>query len=462
MMLVAWPIVTIILFDRLDRRRAAIWTLLAGYLILPPVVTVKLPMLPPLGKEEMAALCCGMGVFLSRGKASEPAVRLEIWLKLLVALALIGPVVTMATNPEPLVVGVSYRPALGISDAVHGVILAIIALMPFLVGYYLLSSRDAVRTYLQILLVAGLVYSIPMLIEVRLSPQINVWIYGFFAHDFGQSMRYGGFRPMVFLQHGLWVALFAMSVAVAAAVSFRAAPPGSRRTPLLIVAYTMIVLVMCKSVGSLAAGLLFVPLVLLLSPRHLLLICGLVALTVLIYPAANWAGWVPIAEIGDFIYSLDAERGQSLVFRFDNERVLLDRAAEKVLGGWGGWGRMFEVDPLTGRETTIVDGQWILTIAMSGLIGYIATFGLLCGAIIRLVISAARHRVDAWTTGLAVILAANLIDLIPNATLTPLTWVAAGALTGLAVRARQTAPEDLAGPVRAPVAARPRMQAILG
>ncbi|MDM7458941.1 MAG: hypothetical protein P3W94_006245 [Paracoccus sp. (in: a-proteobacteria)] len=62
----AWPVVTIVLNDRLERRRAAIWSLLAGYLVLPPVVTVKLPMLPALGKEEMAALCCGLGALLSR------------------------------------------------------------------------------------------------------------------------------------------------------------------------------------------------------------------------------------------------------------------------------------------------------------------------------------------------------------------------------------------------------------
>ncbi|MDM7458940.1 MAG: hypothetical protein P3W94_006240 [Paracoccus sp. (in: a-proteobacteria)] len=383
-------------------------------------------------------------------------------MKVLIALTVFAPFVTVATNPEPLVAGISYRPALGTSDAVHGVILAIIGLMPFLVGYYVLSSREAIRIFMRILLIAGLAYSIPMLIEVRLSPQINVWIYGFFAHDFSQAIRYGGFRPMVFLQHGLWVALFAMSVAVAAAVAFRTAPSGGRQKPLLILGYLMIVLVLCKSVGALAMGLLFVPLVLLLHPRQLLLFCGLIALAVLIYPAANWAGWVPIAEIGDFISGLDAERGQSLTFRFENERLLLDRATEKVIAGWGGWGRMFEVDPLTGRETTIVDGQWILTIAMSGLIGYIATFGLLCGAIIRQMFGAARQQADMWTTGLVVILTANLIDLIPNATLTPLTWVAAGALTGLAVRAGKTVSDDLAGKAPAPIAARPGMKAILG
>lgn len=38
-------------------------------------------------------------------------------------------------------------------------------------------------------------YTIPMLIELRLSPQMNVWVYGFFQHDFIQTVRYGGSLP---------------------------------------------------------------------------------------------------------------------------------------------------------------------------------------------------------------------------------------------------------------------------
>ena len=57
----------------------------------------------------------------------------------------------------------------------------------------------------------------PALFEVRFSPQLNIWIYGFFQHDFQQMIRGGSFRPIVFLPHGLWVALFFLSTLVAAA-----------------------------------------------------------------------------------------------------------------------------------------------------------------------------------------------------------------------------------------------------
>ena len=85
----------------------------------------------------------------------------------------------------------------------------------------LMAEEGSERLMLRALLTGGLIYSLPMLVEVRLSPQINVWIYGYFAHDFGQMMRYGGYRPMVFMTHGLWVALFACMAVLAAAVRLR-------------------------------------------------------------------------------------------------------------------------------------------------------------------------------------------------------------------------------------------------
>lgn len=40
--------------------------------------------------------------------------------------------------------------------------------------------------------------------------------------------------------------------------------------------------------------------------------------------------------------------------------------------------------------------------------------------------------ISPYAAGLALILAFNMIDLLPNATLTPLTWLIAGALLGYA------------------------------
>ena len=50
LVLAAWPCVALVLFRRLPVERALIWTLLGGYLVLPPLANFDLPLLPPLNK----------------------------------------------------------------------------------------------------------------------------------------------------------------------------------------------------------------------------------------------------------------------------------------------------------------------------------------------------------------------------------------------------------------------------
>ena len=40
---------------------------------------------------------------------------------------------------------------------------------------------------LRVLIIAGLVYSVPMLFEIRLSPQLHNWIYGYYPSQFVQA-----------------------------------------------------------------------------------------------------------------------------------------------------------------------------------------------------------------------------------------------------------------------------------
>ena len=120
---------------------------------------------------------------------------------------------------------------------------------------------------LRVLVVAGLFYSLPMLFEVRMSPQLHTWIYGYFPHSFLQQMRDGGFRPVVFIGHGLGVAFFAMTTVVAAAALWRTRARVFRLPAGAITAYLGVVLLLCKSLGSLVYAAVAVPLVRFASPR---------------------------------------------------------------------------------------------------------------------------------------------------------------------------------------------------
>ena len=285
------------------------------------------------------------------------------------------------------------------------------------------------------LVTAGLIYSLPMLLEARLSPQINVWIYGFFQHDFSQSMRGGGFRPMVFMPHGLWVAFFALMAAMSALIILREGDARNRPRDLTIFVYLLFVLYACKSVGPLVYALGMTPLIFFAPRRWQLLLAAGLAVVVITYPLLRGAGLIPLDTILDYALSLSAERHQSLNFRIMNEEELLARAALKPFFGWGGYGRNLILDPFDGRILTIPDGQWIIVLGTYGWLGYICEFGLLIMPLIYLGREALVQRSDAFSPfacSIALIYAANLADLLPNATLIPFTWLMAGALMGYA------------------------------
>src|SRR5690606_38002774 len=105
-------------------------------------------------------------------------------------------------------------------------------------------TERAQREILVALMVAGLAYSMPMLVEIRLSPQLNVWVYGFFQHGFDQMIRYGGYRPIVFLEHGLWVAFFALMAFCSALALARLAPPEERMRRMVVAIYLGVMLVL--------------------------------------------------------------------------------------------------------------------------------------------------------------------------------------------------------------------------
>jgi hypothetical protein len=433
-MLAVWPLVVWQLYRRLDPGRALIWTVLAGYLVLPPLAAFDLPVVPNLDKDVIPALSAAViTLFLLR---EQPSLLPQNWIgKAMAAAFVISPFATVLTNPDPI--PIEYAPdipGMTLYDSVSAVATEALLFLPFILARHHLATPAAMRTLLAALVTAGLVYSVPMLLESRLSPQTNVWIYGYFQHDFSQTIRFGGYRPVVFLPHGLWVAFFALMCLAAAAVALREGPAVARPKQLAVFLYLAALLVLCRSFGPFAYAMAMLPLIL-LAPARLQVLAGAgVAVIVIAYPLLRGAHLVPVQEIIDLAYSISPDRGWSLQFRVQNEEQLLARAAERPWFGWGGYARNLIHDPLTGRIWTISDGHWIIRIGTYGWLGYLAEFGLLCLPLWLL----AR---EAWARGaevtlpaaaVALVYAFNLADLLPNATIVPLTWLMAGALLGWA------------------------------
>jgi len=435
--LLLWPVVVVVLFRRMPVERALIWSILGGYLLLPPVAEINMPGVPSLDKMSIPALSAWMVVRLMLG-IKVPLLP-ESWPgRALLAIFVLTPFGTVVTNPEAIMV--PFRgalPGLRLYDAFSIIAFQAFVVLTFALARALLCTAAALREILVALLVGGLAYSLPMLVEVRLSPQINIWIYGFFQHSFEQMVRQGGYRPIVFLSHGLWVAFFAMTALLAAIGLARAGSVADRMRLLAAAAYLAVVLVLCKSIGSLLFGVVLAPVVLVLGQRWLFRLAVLMAVFALAYPVLRASGHIPADQMVNLATRFSPDRAQSLQFRFDNEALLLDHAFVKPLFGWGGYERNLLHDPMSGRVSTIADGRWVIVLGMFGWAGYVGEFGLLALPLL-LLWHEARFRpagsLAAPLGALVVIHGVNMVDMLPNATLTPLTWLIAGALLGHAER----------------------------
>lgn len=444
LVLIAWPLVSLALFRTQPVGRALIASMLIAYLFLPPgPAGFDLPLIPTLDKETIPSLTAFAICFFMYGRKMRflpgplPA-------KILLLVFVFSPLATAMTNGEALLFGNFYIQGLGIKEGLSMVADKMITIMPFILAMNFLNKESDQRGILIALVIAGLVYSLPMLLEVRLSPQLNTWIYGFFQHSFGQMMREGGFRPIVFLYHGLWVAFFCFTSVVAAFTLFRHEKRLNRPAQKYLLAgiYLFGVLFLCKSLGSFLYALGLVPLLVFFSTRMQMRAAMLLTIIALLYPVLKGNYLIPEREIISQAYQISPDSAQSLHFRLVNEALLLDRATQKPVFGWGSFGRPL-IHNSDGRILTIPDGRWVITLGSLGWVGYVAEFGLLALPLFILMIrlrGVPNRSLPPLLGGTSLILATNMFDMLPNATLTPLTWLIAGGLLGYAqlLKVRQT------------------------
>lgn len=447
LVLAAWPCVALVLFRRLPVERALIWTLLGGYLVLPPLANFDLPLLPPLNKvlipNLMALALC---VFVLRDRLPPlPRSRLA---RLLIAMFVLGSIPTVLSNGDVILFRTGGLPGLRVQDVLSAAGTQAILLLPYLLARRYLCDEPAMRDLLLALVLGAVAYSVPALVEVGVGPMLNIWVYGFFQHDFEQMLRYGGYRPIVFLPHGIWLAFFVMTAVLGAASLLRYGTPDTRPRALFALVWLAVVLVLCKTFGAIGYALFGLPLVLFASPALRVRIALVLAVIAVVYPLLRGGGLVPVEAILAQAEALDAERAASLRFRFENEEALLAHANERPVFGWGGWGRNLMYDPDTAELLTIPDGRWIIVFGVYGWLGFLAEFGLLALPLWLLWRGArAGAAVGPHAATVALILALNMFDLLPNATLEPLTWLVAGAVLGHAERIRAPASAAAAAPV---------------
>ena len=130
--------------------------------------------------------------------------------------------------------------------------------------------------------------------------------------------------------------------------------------------------VLCRSSGALVllAGGIFVLWASIRFKTRMLLVA--IVLTGPVYVGLRipklWSGKQMVAIVED----LDAERAESLGYRFMCEELLVVRALERPVFGWGGWNRSAVYFDDTRRDfehMVPTDGLWILTLGTKGYVG---------------------------------------------------------------------------------------------
>jgi hypothetical protein len=413
---------------------AALVVALGAEMFLPETVTFKLPFTPYFDKHNLPYLCILVACLLRcPGRVIKPPK--ERWIVLLALLLIAGGVITALTNGDSFVLGESgqvFLPGLTVKDGFYmGISNFLVAFLPLYLGYALFRKAEDFESLVAGLAVAGLVYIPFAMVELRMSPQWHRWIYGYAQHAFDQTIRWGGYRPMVFMSHGLALARFFLAALCCLIILGK-----SRRVllglPIRFLAWTQfLVFVACKSTGAIIFAVAGIPLLALARPKRQLLVATVLASIIVLYPALRLSGVFPVGRILEAAGAVQSERADSLGVRFNNEDALLARARERILFGWGEYDRNAVHDEY-GRKLSVFDGHWIIHLSVNGIVGFVAVFGPLLIPVLwahRRLPSFTNEK-DQWiVAGVALTLTLLTLDLIPNGLWAYYPYLIAGALT---------------------------------
>jgi O-antigen ligase len=290
---------------------------------------------------------------------------------------------------------------------------------------------------MQVFVVAGLVYSVPILYELRMSPMLHENVYGFLPRtDWSQNLRLGGYRPTVFMGHGLVVGFFMFLCTVAAVALHKA---GRRKlwgnVPMsFVIAYMFLMLVLVKATAALLYAAAGFALIRFVSVKNQLRIYVVLALIVVSYPFSRITDIFPTKAILSAAGTFGADRVQSMEFRFDNEDILVLKGVERPIFGWGGFARERVYDAETGKDLVVQDGAWISLFGTHGTLGFACYYFILLAPIFATARRWRRVRdpVDrTLLTSLCFIVVVCAVNTLPNTSLPNLQFFFAAALATL-------------------------------
>lgn len=423
-----WIGVVLLLFWQLSPRRAIIVAFVGGWLFL-PMAKYELP-----GPDwTKASATCGSVLLAAMIFDSRRMLSLSFF----PALADIPMLIWCLC---PLASALSNAPDLTLYDGLSAAFEQTVTWgLPYLIGRIYLGHLLGLKELSVAIFIGGLLYVPLCLIEMRFSPQLHLWVYGYHQHDFGQSIRESGYRPMVFMEHGLAVAMFMTTATIAGVWLWRTG--AIKRIATVPIAYLVVPLLGVTVLLKSAAALMFLMagLAALIAGQVLrtrLLITGMMLIPV-IYVTARVVGEWDAPEVVEKVreHAGDA-RAQSFEYRLENERLIAARAERHPTFGWGLFGRAFVKD-FRGNIVSTPDSLWIIALGQTGMVGLMALGALMIPvavALWRLPMSGWTDRNYVGVVVAAVLLALYALDNLLNNMPNPIFLLALGGVSGLVAK----------------------------
>jgi len=429
--LIGFPLVVMALYCMLPPRRAMLVAFVGGWLLL-PVAGLRFEGLPEYTKTS------------------------AIPLSILLAMTIFDMPRLMSFRPKPLDVfagvwlGGTFVSAMVNGLGPYAAMSELVTEMfrwglPYFIGRVYLTDVRAAKDFALALVIGGLFYLPLMAYEVRMSPQLHTYLWGFQAIGFTGAHRFGMFRPAVFMQSGLMVGVWAAVAFAAALVLYLSRAQrrlwGLPFLPAVIglgigVALTLVV-------GAWAVALMMAGAVAALVVLRTKWGVYALAAIPLLYTGTRiphlWDG----SDLEPLIAAVvNQDRAESFTYRTDNEDLLLDKAMQQPLLGWGGHGRG-RVYSETGEDLAITDGYWIISLGQKGAVGLIAMFGVLVVPAVTIVVRLRPRELLSPEGGpllaCALVPLMFAVDCLANAQMTPVYVVACGGLVTLASKLRPAA-----------------------
>jgi hypothetical protein len=431
--LAVYPLFMLALFYRYRPPEAVALSLLISEMALPPNYT--LPIHPNwLGKGSIPPFVAWVLIhFFGRSylRGTRPFRGIELFFLLWP----IGCFFTWWTNRDPIQYGpVTLLPQLFVDFVADVLRLLCDPWVVFFLGRIMFrTSRDLIALY-RLTAICIAVYTLPILFEIRMSPQVNHMVYGYMPSGWGMVYRWGGYRPLVCFPTGLHLASFVLVCTIMVITMARSGLRFGNIPTKILSVYLVVVLVLCKSTGAIVYAAVLIPFVLFLSPRRMLTAAKVITILFLLYPILRWFDLIPTKAISDFFAGLSTDRAGSLAYRFDMEQGMLDLTKLRPWWGWGGYSRGFVHDPVTGETLSIPDGAVVIGLSVHGWVGLAGYFLPYAYAILRVprFIRKIKSRTNQLLlSALALNCSVIMLDLIFNTSFFPIYMLLVGALYGL-------------------------------